>query len=105
MSAAGVCHRPQDSYLCFLLVARPQLHERAVGIAVQHHAADGLEMRLARLDLLRQRMDVAEAALERRAEEDRPSAGGLVEPVGCLLGDMDGLRAAQPPPGAVRRAA
>jgi hypothetical protein len=26
MSAAGVCHRPQDSYLCFLLGAHPSGH-------------------------------------------------------------------------------
>ncbi len=63
-----------------------------------------LEMRLARLDLLRQRMDVAEAALERRAEEDRRGAGGLVDPVRRLLGLVDGLRAGEPHAGAVGRA-
>ena len=61
-------------------------------------------MRLARLDLLRQRMDVAEAALERRAEEDRRGAGGLVDPVRRLLGLVDGLGAGEPHPGAVGRA-
>ena len=44
--------------------------------------ADGFIMRVARLDLLRQVVDVAEAALEGVAGEDRVDAGGLVGPVG-----------------------
>ena len=44
--------------------------------------ADGFVMGVAGLDLLREGVDVAEAALEGAAGEDRVDAGGLVGPVG-----------------------
>src|SRR5471030_513352 len=80
---------------------RTSAHESAVGVAVEHHPSDVLEMRLARLDLLRQRMDVAEASLERRAEEDCRSAGRLVGAVGDLESALDRMAAGQPYAGAV----
>jgi hypothetical protein len=43
---------------------------------------DGFVMGVARLDLLRNGVDVAEAGLERVAGEDRVNAGGLVGGVG-----------------------
>src|ERR1700733_13527332 len=53
-------------------------------------------MRLTRLDLLRQGMDVAEASLERGAGEDRRSAGGLVDVVGDLDRRSDRVGATEP---------
>jgi hypothetical protein len=48
-------------------------------------------MGVARLGLLRQGVDVAEAALEGAAGEDRVDAGGLVGPVGGRNGAGDGI--------------
>ncbi len=62
---------------------------------------DRLEMRAARLDLLRQRMHVAEAALERAAREDRVDAGGLVGQVRDLDRAMDRVGAGEPHAGAI----
>src|SRR4051812_680287 len=74
---------------------KPSAEESILGVAVQHDLTDRLEVRLARLDLLRQRVDVAEAALERRAEEDRRGAGRLVDRVGDFERCQDGLAAAE----------
>jgi hypothetical protein len=48
-------------------------------------------MGVAGLDLLREGVDVAEAALQGAAGEDRVDAGGLVGPVGDRDGVGDGL--------------
>ena len=64
--------------------------------------ADLLEMGAARLDLLGQRMNVAEAALERATREDRVDAGGLVGEVGHLDRAVSAIR--ESPRGALRDA-
>ena len=74
------------------------LQEYPIRIAVEHHPADRLEVRVARLDLLRQRMDIAEPALERRAAEDGGRASGLVNIIGDLDGRSDGVGTAKPYP-------
>src|SRR6185312_16642591 len=71
------------------------LQEQPVRVAVEHDPADGLKMRVARLDLMRQGVDVTEAALERRADEDGRHAGGLIDVVGDADRYVDGLRAAE----------
>src|SRR3954454_1158922 len=86
------------------LRSKGSAEEAVVRVAVQHNLADRLEMRLARLDLLRQGVDVAEAPLERRAEEDRRGAGRLVDRVGDVERGADRLAAAQPHPCPVGRA-
>src|SRR5215469_14338193 len=48
----------------------------------EKHLPDGLVMGVARLDLLRDGVDVAEAALERAAGKDRVDPSSLVSPVG-----------------------
>src|SRR5260370_4102029 len=52
----------------------------------EQHLADGFVMGVARLDLLREGVDVAEAALEGAAGEDRVDSGGLAGPVGDRYG-------------------
>ena len=59
-------------------------------------------MRVARLDLLGDGVDVAEAALEGAAGEDRVDAGGLVDGVGDRDGAGDRMGAGETRPGAVR---
>ena len=59
-------------------------------------------MRVARLDLLRQRVHVAEPALERRALEDRRHTRRLVNIIRRFDRGFDCLRAAQPDPNAGR---
>src|SRR5271156_5317850 len=59
-------------------------------------------MRVARLDLLRHCMDVAETALERAPGEDRVDTGGLVGPVGDGEGVRYRMRAGEACTGAVR---
>ena len=54
------------------------LEEREVRLEAEEVLADGLEMRAAALQLLRHRVDVAEAALEGAALEDRGGAGGVI---------------------------
>ena len=71
------------------------LQKQSVRIAVEHDLADHFEMRVARLDLLRQRVHVAEPPLERRALEDRRHAGRLVNVIRRFDRRFDRLRAAQ----------
>jgi hypothetical protein len=52
-------------------------------------------MGVAGLDLLREGVDVAEAALEGAAGEDRVDAGGLVGPVGDCHGAGDRIGAGE----------
>src|SRR5580698_9292836 len=72
---------------------------------VQGHAeqdlSDLFEMRAARLDLLRQRMHVAESPLERAAGKDRIDACALVSEVRDLDRGLDGVAAGKPHPGAL----
>jgi hypothetical protein len=56
--------------------------EEHLGRLAEEDLADGFVMGVARLDLLGQCVDVAEAPLERAAGEDRVDAGGFVGPVG-----------------------
>src|SRR5215469_15170154 len=60
-------------------LARLQKH---LGRVAEENLADGFIVGVARLDLLRQCVDVAEPALERAAGEDRIDPGRLVGPVG-----------------------
>src|SRR5260370_37268232 len=64
--------------------------------------AYGFVMGVARLDLLREGVDVAEAALEGAAGEDRVDAGGLVGPVGDCDGAGHRVGAGEPGSGAGR---
>ena len=72
------------------------LQERPRRLDAEHDLPHRLEVRGARLDLLRQRVDVAEPPLERGAEEDRVHAGRLVGIVRHRLGRLDRKRAGQP---------
>src|SRR5438270_3461551 len=63
--------------------------------------ADGFVMRVCAFDLLREGVDVAEAALEGAAGEDRVDAGGLVGAVGEYDGAGDGVGAGEAGSGAV----
>src|SRR6516162_5534276 len=76
--------------------------KKRLGRVAEQYLADGLVMRVARLDLLREGVDVAEATLERAAGEDRVDAGGLVGPVGDGDGARNRMRAGQPRPRTVR---
>ena len=60
------------------------LSEKHFGWVAEKDLADGFVMRVARLDLLRDGVDVAEAALKWAAGEDRIDAGGFVGPIGDL---------------------
>ena len=62
------------SIICKLLSLQPA----RIGLQPHHVLADRFEMLLPALQLLRDRMDVAEAALERVFLEDRGRAGGLI---------------------------
>ena len=64
--------------------------------------ADGFVMGIERLDLLREGVDVAEAALEGTAGEDRIDAGGLVGAVGDRDCAGDRVGAGEARAGAVR---
>src|SRR5438552_3245906 len=66
-----------------------------------HALPDRAEVRVTRLDLLRQGVDVAEAPFVGRAEEDRRGAGGLEDIVRRLERGMDDVAAAQPHAGAI----
>src|SRR5262249_33847717 len=63
-----------------------------------------LEMGAARLDLLRQGVDVAEAALEPTARENRIHSGSPVGEISYFNGSMDGVNAGKPHTRAVRQA-
>ncbi len=62
---------------------------------------DRLEMRAACLDLLRERVHVAEAALERAAQKDRVDARGLVGEVRHLGRALDRVGAGEPHAGPI----
>jgi hypothetical protein len=64
--------------------------------------ADGFVVGVVGLDLLGDGVDVAEAALEGAAGEDRVDAGGLVGPVGDRDGARNSIEARETRPGAVR---
>ncbi len=66
------------------------------GLAAEQDMAHRLVMRAARLDLLAERVHVAEAALERAAGKDAVDTAGLVDDIRRLDGGVDGVRAAQP---------
>jgi hypothetical protein len=69
----------------------------------EQHLADGFVVGVARLDLLGDGVDVAEAALEGAAGEDRIDAGGLVDGVADCDGSGDRMGARGPRPGGPRR--
>src|SRR5467141_3086044 len=75
--------------------------EKHLGRVAEQYLADGLVMGIARLNLLREGVEVAEAALERAPREDRIDPGGLVGPVGDRDGAGDGVRAGEAGLGAV----
>ena len=76
--------------------------EEHLGRVAEEDLADGFVMGVARLDLLRQGVDVAEAALEGAAGEDRVDAGGLVGAVGDIYGAGDRVGAGEAGSSAVR---
>src|SRR5713101_448150 len=65
------------------------LKPAGMGFEAHQVLADGLEMLLPSLQLLRHRVDVAEAALEWVLVEDRGGAGGLIEDVDDLERGVD----------------
>src|SRR5205807_5898516 len=71
-----------------------------LGWVAEENLADGFVMGVARLDLLREGVDVAEAALEGAAGEDRINAGGLVGSVGDRDGAGDRVGAGEAGAGA-----
>src|SRR6266851_9423955 len=70
---------------CLLFFLKPA----GIGFEAHQVLADGLEMLLPSLQLLRHRVDVAEAALEWVLVEDRGGAGGLIEDVDDLERGVD----------------
>src|SRR5216683_3406852 len=75
--------------------------KKHLGRHAEQDLPDRLEMSAACLDLLRERVHVAEAALERAAWEDRVDAGSLVGEV-CYLGRaLDRVGASEPHAGPV----
>ena len=70
--------------------------ERPRGFDAKQYLPHRFEMCCARLDLLRQRMDVAEPAFERGTQENRIRAGRLVGIIRDRLGGLDGERTGQP---------
>src|SRR2546423_9576376 len=78
-----------------------RLQEHLWRVAEEDLAA-GFVMGVAGLDLLRQCVDIAEAALEGAAGEDRVDAGGFVSPVGDSNGAGDRVRSGEAGAGAVR---
>src|SRR4051794_13537506 len=75
--------------------------KKHLGWVAEKDLADGFVMGVAGLDLLRHCVDVAEAALEGAAGEDRVDAGGLVGAVGDLHCACDRVGAGEAGPGAV----
>src|SRR5437868_3878613 len=71
-----------------------------LGRVAEENLADGFVMGVARLDLLGEGVDVAEAALEGAAGEDRFNAGGLVGSVGDRDGAGDRVGAGEAGAGA-----
>ena len=79
---------------------RPSIKRRG-RVAVEHDAGDGAVVAVARLDLLAERVDVAEAAVEGAGREDRVDPGGLVDPVGDLDRLVDRRRGGEAEAGAL----
>src|SRR5271167_1658601 len=75
--------------------------KKHLGRVAEQYLADGLVMRVARLDLLREGVDVAEAALEGATGKDRIDSGRLVGPVGDGEGARNRMRAGEARPRAV----
>jgi Dehydratase family len=89
------CHaaRPGTRFRGSLITAHSK---KLLGRDVEQDLPDRLEMSAACLDLLRERVHVAEAALERAVREDRVDACSLVSEV-CHLGRrLDGVGAGEP---------
>src|SRR5438105_3714124 len=63
----------------------PGLQERGIGLDPEHELTHRLEVRLAPLELLGHRVDVAEPAIEGAVDEDRGRAGGVMRDVGDRL--------------------
>jgi hypothetical protein len=76
--------------------AERSFSEKHLGRIAEQHLADSLIMRVARLDLLGEGADVAEAALERAPRKDRVDAGGLVSVVRDRNGARNRVRAGEP---------
>src|SRR5260370_39166944 len=75
--------------------------KKRLGRHAEQDLPDRLEMGAACLDLLRERVHVAEAALERAAREDRVDARSLVGEV-CHLGRaLDRIGAGEPHAGPI----
>src|SRR6516165_1447503 len=81
---------------------KPGKLQEHLGRVAEEDLADGLVMGVAGLDLLRDGVDVAVAALEGAAGEDRIDAGGFVGPVGDCDGTGNRIGACKPRPRAVQ---
>lgn len=84
--AAFARHHPQTAQDGW-----PELEKRGSGSSPSRKLADGLEVRLAPLDLLCHRVHVPEPPLEGAAREDGGPAGGMVGGIDDLLGLVDGI--------------
>ena len=76
--------------------AETSLLEEYFGRVAEQHLADGLIMRVARLDLLGEGVDIAKPTLERAPRKDRVDPRGLVSVVGNRNGVRNRVRAGKP---------
>src|SRR5581483_8575668 len=83
---------------------RSRSSKKHLGHAAEQDVPHRLEMCAARLDLLGERVHVAEAPLERAAREDGVDAGFLVGEVGDIGRGMDRIGAGKPHAGALGEA-
>src|SRR5208282_3268961 len=89
----GALRAPRNDK-CFLDVVNSRtrtLQKREVRLEAEEVLAHGLEMRAAALQLLRHRVDVAEAALEGAALEDGGGAGRVIGGIRHLDGLLDSV--------------
>src|SRR6185503_10597759 len=100
ISTSLQCDSPLSSayrlWIFMRLLSCLRLQERRVGRQAEEELADRLEVGLAALDLLGDRVDIPEAPVEGAAREDGGPAGDVMHGVHDLLALMDGIRRGKP---------